>query len=131
MIVFIDDDRRYIQDYIEELRSFGYDALQQYNVDEALDFVVKKQTEIKLVVLDMMIPSGERLKDKDKDHGRRTGELFLVELEKVIGKIPFPCIFFTHVNIDHLNSKFNCQKLQKEEYTPYELAKEINELMKA
>lgn len=131
MILFVDDDRIYIRDYLEEL-SDAYDVRHEHSIDRAFDFIIENSHQIKLLVLDMMIPSGELLKEKDNDNGRRNGNLFIEELKKKIDLTLFPIIIFTHVNIQNLPSlvsEVHLQKFQKEEFTPYEFSLKIEEII--
>jgi CheY-like chemotaxis protein len=131
MIIFVDDDKIYIQDYLEEL-SDAYTVYHEYNIDKAFEFIIENSQSIKLLVLDMMIPSGNLLKDKDNDNGRRTGNLFIEELKKNINLTLFPIIIFTHVNIQNISSVVSgvhLQKFQKEEFTPYQFSLEIKEII--
>jgi CheY-like chemotaxis protein len=142
MIVFVDDDKRYMKAYVETLCSLGYSALQECDVDKALALVIENHKNIDLLVLDMNIPPGLRLiEDKDNGtDGRRTGYWFLQEIRSIIGEITFPLMIFTHVSIESLSSDIDdfssdlkstpFQLIQKEEYTPYELAEQIKEMLK-
>jgi CheY-like chemotaxis protein len=132
MIVFVDDDKIYIEDYVEELRDNDYIVSHLHNIDKAFDFIVENSQEIDLLVLDMMIPSGSLLKNKDNDNGRRTGNLFIEELRNRIDLTLFPIIVFTHVNIQNLPSivsGISLQKLQKEEFTPYKLFLKVKDVL--
>lgn len=132
MIVFVDDDKIYIQDYVEELRDNKYNVHHEHNIDKAFEFILENSQEIDLLLLDMMIPSGSLLKDKDNDNGRRTGNLFIEELRNRIDLTLFPIIVFTHVNIQNLPSQVSgvsFQKLQKEAFTPYQLSLKVEEIL--
>jgi CheY-like chemotaxis protein len=131
MILFVDDDMIYIQDYLDEL-SDDYAVHHENSIDKAFEFIIENSQRIKLLVLDMMIPSGNLLKDKDNDNGRRTGRLFIEELKKKIDLTLFPIVFFTHVNIQNLHSEVGgiyFQKLQKEDFTPYQFSLKVIEIL--
>ncbi len=131
MIVFVDDDRIYIKNYLEEL-SENYVVHHEYSIDRAFEFIIDNSENIELLVLDMMMPSGDLLKDKDNDNGRRTGNLFIEELKKKIDLTLFPIIIFTHVNIQNLPAiviGVKIQKLQKEDFTPYQFSLKIKEII--
>lgn len=134
MILFVDDDAVYIQDYLDELEEppNKYPVHHEHNIDKAFEFIIKNSQDIKLLVLDMMIPSGNLLKGKDNDNGRRTGRLFVEELKKRKDLKSFPIIFFTHVNIRNFQSEIgdiSLQKLQKEDFTPYEFSLKVKEII--
>jgi CheY-like chemotaxis protein len=131
MILFVDDDMIYIRDYLEEL-SDAYDVHHEHSIDTAFEFIIKNSRKIKLLVLDMMIPSGDLLKDKDNDNGRRTGRLLIEELKNSVDLTAFPIIVFTHVNIQNLQSEvsgISVHKLQKEDFTPYQFSLRVIELL--
>jgi hypothetical protein len=140
MILFVDDDTVYIQDYVDDLKdhleeiSDSCIVLHEHTVDSAFKFIIENSQEIKLLVLDMMIPSGNLLKGKDNDNGRRTGRLFIENLKRKIDLTLFPIIFFTNVNIQNLPSEtgeISFQKLQKEDFTPYEFSLKVVEILKS
>ena len=60
MILFVDDEERWIRVFMEELRRFGYDVHLETSVDRALGFFRANSDEIQLVVLDIMIPMATR-----------------------------------------------------------------------
>lgn len=138
MILFVDDDTVYIQDYVDDLKDYLEErsdncvVLHERTVDSAFKFIIENSQEIKLLVLDMMIPSGNLLKEKDNDNGRRTGRLFIEDLRRKIDLTLFPIIFFTNVNIQNLPSEageISFQKLQKEDFTPYEFSLKVIEIL--
>jgi CheY-like chemotaxis protein len=134
MILFVDDDTIYIQDYLDELEELPdkYSVHHECSIDKAFEFIIKNSQDIKLLVLDMMIPSGNLLKDRDNDNGRRTGRLFIEELKKNMDLTLFPIIVFTHVNIQNLQFEvdgISLQKLQKEDFTPYQLSQKVTEVL--
>jgi CheY-like chemotaxis protein len=131
MILFVDDDMIYIQEYLEELSNF-HDVRHEHSIDKAFKFIIENSQKIKLLVLDMMIPSGDLLKDKDNDNGRRTGRLLIEELKNKVDLTTFPIIVFTHVNIQNLQSEvsgISVQKLQKEDFTPYQFSLKVIEVL--
>jgi CheY-like chemotaxis protein len=134
MILFIDDDAIYIQDYLDELEELPekYPVYHERSIDKAFEFIVKNSQDIKLLVLDMMIPSGILLKEKDNDNGRRTGKLFAEELKKEKDLKLFPIIFFTHVKVQNFQSEvvdISLENLQKEDFTPYLFSLKVKEIL--
>lgn len=127
MILFVDDDRRYIKDYIEEIESRNYSVRHEHNIDDAFKSVTDHIHHIQILILDIMMPPGELLDEQDNENGKRTGIFFIKAIEQQIGEINFPLIIFTHVNTDNLIVRY--QKYQKENYTPYEFANEIEQII--
>lgn len=127
MIFFVDDDRRYIKDYVEEIESRNYFVMHEHNIDDAFKLVVKHIQDIQILVVDMMMPPGDILDERDNENGKRTGILFVKKLEEEVGEIKFPLIVFTHVNIENLIVRY--LKYQKEDFTPYEFANSIEQIL--
>jgi CheY-like chemotaxis protein len=127
MIFFVDDDRRYIKDYVEEIESRHYSVIHKHSIDDAFKSAIEHIHDIQLLVVDMMMPPGDLLDERDNENGKRTGILFIKKLEEEIGRIEFPLIVFTHVNIERLD--FQCRKYQKEDYTPDDFANKIEQII--
>ncbi len=127
MIFFVDDDRRYIKDYVEEVESRNYYVKHEHNIDNAFKLVTEHSQDIQLLVMDIMMPSGKLLNERDNENGKRAGILFIKAIEERIGEINFPLIIFTHVSIDNLDDRY--QKYQKEDYTPSEFADKIEQII--
>jgi len=127
MILFVDDESRHMNSYAQDLTEAGYEIVFQRNVDQALEYLTEHVTEIKLLILDIMMPPGKTFKDADTDEGRRTGVQFY---ERVREKMPeLPVIILTNVADDELMDKFredeNCRYFQKKHYLPFEIVQEV------
>ncbi len=73
MILFIDDEPRWISTYIEELSLAGVPCRHVATVDEAIEDIAAGEPKIDLVVVDIMMPAGEFLEDVETRGGRSTG----------------------------------------------------------
>jgi CheY-like chemotaxis protein len=98
MIVFVDDEPRAIDAFHEELKEKGYDVKFFARVDEAWNFIEQNHGEIQLLILDIMMPAGSKIEDKEKGNGLRTGLSFFGESKKRFPSIPI--VIFSNVT-DH------------------------------
>jgi DNA-binding response OmpR family regulator len=73
MILFVDDERRRMQSYVEELRFSGYDVEFKSDVDDALIFFNENHEKLELLILDVMMPTGNSFDNQQADNGLRTG----------------------------------------------------------
>ena len=73
MILFVDDEKRRMKSYIDELKLSGYEVEIKSDVDSALDFFNKNHKQIELLILDIMMPSGNTFENVDTKYGLRTG----------------------------------------------------------
>jgi CheY-like chemotaxis protein len=71
-LLFIDDDRRRMTKYVDELIENGYEVVFEDNVDLALA-TLRSHKDVDLVVLDISMPPGAEYKFEDTVGGTRTG----------------------------------------------------------
>lgn len=71
-ILFIDDDRRRMRNYVDELVDNGFHVVFEDNVDHALT-TFRAQSDFDLVVLDISMNPGKEYKFEDTVGGTRTG----------------------------------------------------------
>lgn len=146
MILYIDDEPRYIESFVQELGyEFGEDnIIFEPNTDKALDFFINNSQEIKVIILDNMMPTGKAFKDKPTKEGILTGIFFYERIR--ISQPDLPIIIFTNTSKEYICSDLddetyrifrqieideNIKKalfLQKENYFPFELVEKIKEL---
>lgn len=127
MILFVDDEQGRMQSWIDELQLCGYSVCAVSTADEALRQLESHKNLIDLVVLDIMMPSGEKLANADTEGGLRTGMKIYEELRRVA---PTLRVFvFTNVSDPFVAEKFNhesyCRFLRKKDYLPPEFAEEV------
>jgi CheY-like chemotaxis protein len=149
MILFVDDEPRYISSFVEELElEFGKDKINcSKDVDEALDFFNHNSNEIKIIILDEMMPPGKTFKNGLTQTGLRTGLFFYKHIRQNFPDLPI--IIFTnipddytfsdsanHFEIGEISKKFKedidnrkALYLQKEDLFPYELAAIVRKIL--
>lgn len=144
MILFIDDEPKKMESYIEEIKlskikntTTNYVVKFISNIDEALDYWNNQQKNIDLLILDVMMPVGDYLNISSAQDGLRTGICFYEKIRKENSEIPI--IIFTNVPEQSeilKNKKLNedCNNhitlfLQKENYLPFQLMEEISKFI--
>jgi len=127
MILFVDDEPREMSSYVEELRFSGYEVAYESDVDSALKFFAANLDNLDLVILDIMMPPGEALKNRDTEFGLRTGIYMYREFR--VQSPDLPVIILTNVSDVQVARFFHqeakCIFLPKEDVLPYELAEQV------
>ena|SRR5712691_788518 len=136
MILFVDDEPRYVDSYVQELKMSGFDVSLQTSADSAFKFLEenKGKTEplvLDLMIVDVMMPSGKTLKDANTQDGLRTGVRLY---ERMRAQLPdLPVLVLTNVSDPEVERMFakerNCLFLRKDQCLPFELAERIKELI--
>jgi len=131
MILFVDDERRRVSSYVEELEDSGYTIEFQTKVDDAWNYFEEHVDEIELLILDIMMSPGRAFQDEDTDGGLRTGVHFY---ERVRDRAPYlPVMVFTNASPEAMTERFrgeeNCWYMPKTDYLPYEIAREIRRIL--
>lgn len=131
MILVVDDEKRTLDSYLQELALSGFEVRYESSVDEGLKFLEMNATEVKLLILDVMMPSGEAFDDDATEKGLRTGVYFYERVRKTNEQLPI--MIFTNVVDDGVRRKFEqdkyCRFFQKEELLPYELAETVRDVL--
>lgn len=129
MILFIDDETRRMDSYVQELILSKFDVTFKQDVDEALAFFEEYYKQINLIILDIMMPPGETFKDVDV--GLRTGVYFYEKIRPVAPNLPV--IIFTNVPVEKLGNRFlsekNCWVLRKKDCLPFEMVQQIKQIL--
>ena len=132
MILFVDDEKRRMESYAEELRLSGYKVEIKSDVDSALDFFQENYKQIKLLILDIMMPAGNAFENVDTKYGLRTGIIFYEEIRNRNSNLPI--LIFTNVSNEAVEKKISLDKkslfLQKEDFLPFQLVDELEDFMK-
>ena len=131
MILFVDDEKRRMDNYERELVASGLEVSFQSDVDEAIRVYEESGDRLELVILDIMMSPGLSFKDVDTEAGLRTGIRFY---EKIRQKTPeLPVMILTNVVDERLPKRFHpdayCHVFRKEDYLPFELVEEVNNIL--
>ena len=131
LILCVDDELNLLDSYIRELE-FDYRVERISDIQKLFEFLIDNYSEIKLLILDVMMPPGniDEQYDKNTDKGMKTG---LILYEIIREKYPkLPIIVFTNVTkneddqiVKQIAEDSQARFLQKEDYLPFELSEEI------
>lgn len=135
MILFIDDESRIMDSYKQflelKLKPDGYEVLYFSDVDEALEYFESRAAEVDLIILDIMMPPGERFKNKKANGGLKTGFLFYNEVR---GRSPdLPVVIFTNFFDEDEERRFRqdpkCYFIHKSTYRLEDFVKEVRKAL--
>lgn len=132
VILFVDDDRRSVKPYVDELEEAGYTVILEEKVDIAYRKFTRMHTKLVLVVLDLMMPPGKLFgSDPRADLGLRTGELLLDKLRELSSKIPV--VVLSNVSnekrIRDINARPHTTFCSKATIFPWQLAETVDQLL--
>ncbi len=131
MILFVDDEKREMDSYVQELELSGYKVVFKKDADVALEFFEKSLNEIDLVILDIMMSPGSSFKQMDTQMGLRTGIAFYKKIREKASELPV--LIFTNVSDEKVSETFlketKCQFLRKENYLPFEVVDEVKKIL--
>jgi DNA-binding response OmpR family regulator len=131
MILFIDDEPRYVRSYIEFLEDSGHEAHLETSIDEALRFFLANQDQIGLVILDVMLPPGELFTAAETEDGLRTGVHLFKKLREESRQLPI--IILANVSSKAVEDAFVnqpfCRFLRKVNTFPFELVQEVENML--
>ncbi len=90
-ILFVDDEPWYARDMMEQLEEEEYQVIPAYDGTQALE-ILESGEPIDLIVLDIMMPTGQRITDplEGKRTGVKVGEFIRMEMKSKI-----PIIYLT------------------------------------
>jgi CheY-like chemotaxis protein len=130
MILFVDDERRRMQSYVEELKLSGYEVEFKSDVDDALIFFEENKEKLDLLILDVMMPTGNSFNNQYADDGLRTGICFHEKVRHQNQSIPI--IIFTNTPV---NESFDTESgktfvFQKDMLLPFDLTNKVNHILK-
>lgn len=124
-ILFVDDDVIRMSSYVDFLKQSGYNIVLETNSSNVLTTFKEKKEEIDLIILDMMMPIEERLKD-ETSYGRRTGLYLLKQIREISANVPI--MIFTVVRDHSLReetAKYGASPYLEKPIMPSRLEEEI------
>jgi DNA-binding NarL/FixJ family response regulator len=135
-IIFIDDDEiDYIEVYVDDLKiaanEKNIDSLSVLTfdkLDEAYQYLEIHDNNIDIVILDIMMPGGEKFYSRERDPmGLKSGFYFYQEVRNKYPNLDIR--FFTNVTDSEMEKIIrddpNSKIYYKDELLPFELTKEI------
>jgi CheY-like chemotaxis protein len=131
VILYVDDEPSYVDDYIEVLRASDYEVVTERNVDQAWKSFEENLAGIQLLVVDLMMAPAAPFNAADTHGGLWTGVRFF---EMARAKAPqLPIIILTNLHDDQIEQRFRsderCRFLLKENTDPFELTDQVKRLL--
>ena len=102
MILFLDDEEQRMKPYVEMCIFEGLDVKPIFDPEQAWRLLEENAGEVELLILDVMMPSGDRFDRPRALDGIRTGVVFLEEMRKKW--VSLPVLLFTSSNDKHLDA---------------------------
>ena len=131
MILFVDDEKRRMSSYVDELEFSNYHVDFKSDIDSALAALEQKQDQIELLILDIMMPIGKNFSDIQNNNGLRTGVFFYRKIRQQNATLPI--IIFTNVSDKNLARDIDQDSktsfYQKENLCPFMLAEKVKEML--
>jgi CheY-like chemotaxis protein len=134
MILFVDDEKQYIENVISELEGLGLDVKFCSDVDAALALILDDTQPIEAILLDVMMPHGTNFPAQETDYNRITG-LRLLEKVRACG-VKAPVILLTNLEpgrapVDETAKKFPpCEVIRKRDKWSFEIAESIRDVLR-
>jgi len=131
VLLFIDDERRRMAPFVEELEASRYPVHFEEQADSAWQFFETHKAEIKLVILDIMMAPGGIGDSESPGAGSRTGVLLFERIRSVTPRMLV--IIFTNVSDPAVAQRFarenECQFFRKASLLPHELVAEVRAML--
>lgn len=132
MILMVDDEPKYVEPYLEELKMrFGDDSVWFFNtVDAGWKQLESDPTGVDLLILDIMMAPGKTFEGEQTNHGLRTGVKMYEAIRRRMPELPV--IILTNVTDENVAKGFTDTGvvwLAKSETFPDELSDKVDELL--
>lgn len=132
-ILMIDDDKLPMQYYIRRLEKNNFEVKHFVKPDDAFEYLDNEQPHIDGVILDIMLPPGEKYKDEQTNQGLRTGFFVLKDLRNYQPYSNIPVVILTNVRNPKTLAEFGKSELLsiafKPDYPPKKLVHLLEEML--
>ena len=133
MILFVDDEKQYVENVISEMESLGLRVRFCPTVDEALQ-ALEAPTDIEAIILDVMMPHGQSFTASETDDNMITGLRFLARIRQEGFGVPVVLLTnleFGRAPVDEFAQKYApCVVIRKRDKWSFEIAVSIRDLVK-
>jgi CheY-like chemotaxis protein len=134
MILFVDDEKRYVDNVLEELKLLGREVLFCDGVDMALEQFQAFRGKIDLIVCDVMMPHGKSFKPEETEQNRITGLRFLARVRELGFNRQFVLLTYLEPGrapVEETARQYEpCKVIRKREKWSFEIADMISQLVK-
>jgi len=130
MILFIDDEEARSRPWVEQLKDDGQAVRALTSADEARQAFESLDSEVKCIVLDLMIPADGEVPDRETGYGTRTGLWLLQRLRD--HNNPTPVIVLSNVDdpgVEDAVTKLEGVYQRKRSCGPVKLAALVQDLI--
>jgi DNA-binding response OmpR family regulator len=132
-ILMIDDDRLPMQYYIRSLEKNNFEVMYFVRPDDAFEYIDREQPHIDGIILDIMLPPGEKYKDEETNKGLKTGFFVLKDLRNYQPYSNIPVVILTNVRNPKTLAEFTESSLIKiafkPDYSPKKLVHLLEEML--
>jgi len=133
MILMIDDEKRTLDSYLQELALSDFTVRYESSVDAGLKYLEENSGDIELLILDLMMPYGQTFNEHETDKGLRTGIVFYKRVRKTFARLP---VMILTNNVDEgvrriFEQESHCRFFRKQDLLPFELAAEVKNFLQA
>lgn len=123
-VLLVDEDDDLMKLYRRAFRNSGFEIMQATGLNLLFEYLELVERLPDLIILDLMMPPGERYGLRESEKGLRTGELVYRDLRQLYPAVPI--IFLTNIREladleDIAASDPNVFVTRKLEYTPFKL----------
>lgn len=138
LILLIDDEPMYMRVYREELEdeldSEIFEVVFCRDLDKAYKILKKEKDRIAIIILDIMMPSGEVLSNKVTNQGLDSGTVFFREtIRKELGLANTPVILLTNRQAGVISSTLKGEKiffvLEKTKTVPLDVCEKVKNIL--
>ena len=128
-ILMIDDDRLPMEYYIRSLERNDFDVKYFTRPDDAFRYLDEEKPHLDSIILDIMLPPGEKYKDEQTDQGLRTGILLVKDFHGYADYSNTPVIVLTNVRNPRTLAELPESDLLKIAFKPDYPPKKLVELL--
>lgn len=132
MILWVDDDiESSLRCFLEEIQEAGYEVIRAKTPEEMWGVLEERRKDVCGIIMDIMLPTGEKIDSWTADMGVTTGLVLLNELKANPGYASIPLLIFTILRNQKVldwATKNRVKLLTKQSTYPDELADEIKQI---
>ena len=130
MILFVDDEERRVESYVDELILSNLEVKYIQNADKAWDYIEANHSSLDLVILDLMMPHGPRFEQIDTEGGLRTGVRLYERIRQLSPNLPV--VFLSNVLEEEAGLRRDpaAYYFMKRDFLPHDFASEVLRILK-
>jgi CheY-like chemotaxis protein len=124
-IFVVDDDVKRISSYVEFLKQSGYAVILETDSTAVIPRFKEKKNEIDLIILDMMMPAEDQLKE-ETNYGRSTGLFLLIKIREISKEVPIMILTVVRdASLKEETTKYGATPYLEKPIMPSRLVEEI------